>query len=570
MSKTVPTHPDPFANESPNPAAEKSEVLKPADARTADLISGFRRMIERVSDAVLVIQDNCFQFANPKAEALLGYSQAELTASNLNQIILPEDLDLVLRRSAECLNAENHQHSCTFKIGVKNGDTRWVEMQAEASTWCERPATLCFLRDVTEHRLFEEKFRRVVNSTSEGLMMLDRELCIREVNPALLFMTGYGPQELTGRRLDEIYEQGRVQIYSASRDHMSFEANLITKSGQCLPALFNRSTLRDESGETAGYMIFLTDLTELKGVQEELRRAEQRYHNMYRNAVQGMFQSKLSGELIRVNPAYSRFLGYASTEEMLRLKAGAADLYYDPAERQQMIKALKRRGFLANYEVKLRRKDGKPVWGLANYRLNQEEAAEPIIEGIMVDNTRQKRLEEELRRDHRKMQKLSLLDDLTGLYNTRYLYQALDKIIAESRLSEASISLIFMDMDDFKHVVDTHGHLNGSQALREVARTIRSLIKKPCFGVAYGGDEFVVVLPGFEKNRAKSKVEAIRAKMRRTTYLTESGLAVRLSASFGLASYPEDAQNIIGLLGLADKALFRVKQTGKGFIGTAG
>jgi diguanylate cyclase (GGDEF)-like protein/PAS domain S-box-containing protein len=426
------------------------------------------------------------------------------------------------------------------------------------------------LKDVTEHRLFEEKFRRVVNSTSEGLIMLDPELCIREVNPALLLMTEYGPQELTGRRLDEIYEPGRVQIYSASRDHMSFEANLVTKSGQCLPALFNRSTLRDESGEAAGYMIFLTDLTELKGVQEELLRAEQRYHNMYRNAVQGMFQSKLSGELIRVNPAYSRFLGYASTEEMLRLKAGAVDLYYDPAERQQMIKALKRRGFLANYEVKLRRKDGKPVWGLANYRLNQEESAEPIIEGIMVDNTRQKRLEEELRRDHRKMQKLSLLDNLTGLYNTRYLYQALDKIIAESRLSEVPISLIFMDMDDFKHVVDTHGHLNGSQALREVARTIRSLIKKPCFAVAYGGDEFVVVLPGFEKNQAKSKVEAIRAKMRRTTYLTDSGLAVRLSASFGLASYPEDAQNIIGLLGLADKALFRVKQTGKGFIGTAG
>jgi diguanylate cyclase (GGDEF)-like protein/PAS domain S-box-containing protein len=283
-----------------------------------------------------------------------------------------------------------------------------------------------------------------------------------------------------------------------------------------------------------------------------------------------MFQSKLSGELIRVNPAYSRFLGYASTEEMLRLKAGAADLYYDPAERQDMIKALKRRGFLANYEVKLRRKDGTPVWGLANYRLNHEETVEPIIEGIMVDNTRQKRLEEELRREHRKMQRLSLLDNLTGLYNTRFLYQALDKIISERRSSEVPVSLIFMDMDDFKRVVDTHGHLNGSQALREVAQTIRSLIKKPGFGVAYGGDEFVVVLPGFEKNRAKSKVEAIRAKMRRTIYLTDSGLAVRLSASFGLASYPEDAQDIIGLLGLADKALFRVKQTGKGFIGTAG
>jgi diguanylate cyclase (GGDEF)-like protein/PAS domain S-box-containing protein len=544
--------------------------MKPANARTSDLISAFGRMIERVSEAVLVIQGNGFQFANPRAEALLGFSQAELAASNLRPADLPPVLDLVLQRSAECLNTESHPHACTFKMVAKNGDARWVEMQSESFTWGDRPATLCFLKDVTEHRRIEEKLRRVVNSTSEGLIMLDRELRIREVNPALLSMTGYEPQELTGRRLDEIYEQGRVQIYSASRDHMSFEANLVTKSGLHLPALFNRSTLRDESGAALGYMIFLNDLTELNAVQEELVRAEQRYHNMYRNAVQGMFQSKLSGELIRVNPAYSRFLGYASTEEMLRLKAGAADLYYDPAERQDMIKALKRRGFLANYEVKLRRKDGTPVWGLANYRLNHEETVEPIIEGIMVDNTRQKRLEEELRREHRKMQRLSLLDNLTGLYNTRFLYQALDKIISERRSSEVPVSLIFMDMDDFKRVVDTHGHLNGSQALREVAQTIRSLIKKPGFGVAYGGDEFVVVLPGFEKNRAKSKVEAIRAKMRRTIYLTDSGLAVRLSASFGLASYPEDAQNIIGLLGLADKALFRVKQTGKGFIGTAG
>jgi diguanylate cyclase (GGDEF)-like protein len=191
------------------------------------------------------------------------------------------------------------------------------------------------------------------------------------------------------------------------------------------------------------------------------------------------------------------------------------------------------------------------------------------VEGIMVDNTRQKRLQEALRREHRKMQKLSLLDNLTGLYNTRHLYQALDQILAESQMSLIPFSLIFMDMDNFKHVVDTHGHLNGSQALREVAQTIRSLVNKPGFAVAYGGDEFVVVLPGFDKPHAKSRVEAIRTKMARTTYLAQSGLSVRLSASFGLASYPEDSEDIIGLLGLADKALFRVKQTEKGAIGTA-
>lgn len=532
-----------------------------------DFALTYRHMIERVSEAVLVIQDDRIRFANPKAEELLGYSQTELASSSLQRVVHPDDLDIVLRRSIECLRGESIQCCCNFKIVAQNGTVRWVEMKSEALSWLERPATLCFLKDLTDHRRIEEKFQRVVNSTSEGFLMLDREMCIQEVNPTLLSMTGFAPEDLNGKRIDGIYEHGRVEVYSASRDHMSFEANLITQSGRSLPTLFNRSTLRDDSGEISGYMIFLTDLTELKGVQEELRRAEQRYHNMYRNAVQGMFQSSLSGDLIRVNPAYSRFLGYASTEEMLRRNAGAANLYYDPAERQRMIKALKRKGFLANYEVKLRRKDGKPVWGLANYRLSQDETAEPLIEGIMVDNTRQKRLEEALRRDHRKMQKLSLLDNLTGLHNTRYLYLALEQITNESRISQAPFSLIFMDMDNFKRVVDTHGHLNGSQALREVARTIRSLIKKPCFGVAYGGDEFVVVLPGYNKTRARSKVEAIRSKMGRTLYLQESGLSVRLSASFGLASYPEDAQDVISLLGRADKALFRVKQTGKGSIG---
>jgi diguanylate cyclase (GGDEF)-like protein/PAS domain S-box-containing protein len=334
--------------------------------------------------------------------------------------------------------------------------------------------------------------------------------------------------------------------------------------------LITRNTLRDEFGDAAEYMVFIIDLTELKATQEELRRTERRYHNMYRNAVQGMFQSRLSGEILRVNPAYARFLGYTSTDEMLKLKAGAADLYYDPAERDHIIELLKRKRVVANYEVTLRRKDGKPVWGLANYRLNQDDpGGEPIIEGIMVDNTRQKRLEEELRREHRNLQRLSMLDNLTGLHNTRFLYKALDTVIRESRSSGAPFSLIFMDMDNFKRVVDTHGHLNGSQALREVAQTIKSLIRKPSFGVAYGGDEFVLVLPGFDKSRAMAKAEAVRRKMTRTTYLAENGLAVKLQASFGLATFPEDAQDRTGLLALADQAMFRIKQTQKGAVGVA-
>ena len=125
-----------------------------------------------------------------------------------------------------------------------------------------------------------------------------------------------------------------------------------------------------------------------------------------------------------------------------------------------------------------------------------------------------------------------------------------------------------MDMDYFKQVVDTYAHLNGSQALKEVAATIKSCIKRPCFGVAYGGDEFVIVLPGFDKVKATEKIEQIRERMKQTTYLTKAGHKVQLGASFGIAAFPDDTDNREGLLALADKAMFHIKQTGKGSVGT--
>ncbi|MGD9971905.1 MAG: diguanylate cyclase, partial [Desulfatirhabdiaceae bacterium] len=95
---------------------------------------------------------------------------------------------------------------------------------------------------------------------------------------------------------------------------------------------------------------------------------------------------------------------------------------------------------------------------------------------------------------------LSIRDNLTGLFNTRYLYQTLTSLIAERKPTQSPLSLIFMDVDNFKQVVDTYGHLKGSQVLSELAGTIVECIQDPAFGVAYGGDEFVVVLPDLTKS----------------------------------------------------------------------
>lgn len=187
----------------------------------------------------------------------------------------------------------------------------------------------------------------------------------------------------------------------------------------------------------------------------------------------------------------------------------------------------------------------------------------------MVDNTKKKALEKELRGDRKKFRNLAIHDNLTGLYNTRYLYQILDKLIEDSKSTRNPFSLVFIDMDNFKRVVDTYGHLNGSQALKEVAQTLKSCLKRPCFGVAYGGDEFVIVLPEFDKTQASTIVGQIRKKMMETAYLTNAGYHVNLGASFGIATFPDDTDNREGLLALADQAMFHVKQTGKGLICTS-
>jgi diguanylate cyclase (GGDEF)-like protein len=172
-------------------------------------------------------------------------------------------------------------------------------------------------------------------------------------------------------------------------------------------------------------------------------------------------------------------------------------------------------------------------------------------------------------RRYREIQNLAIHDDLTGLYNTRHLYRALGSLVRTAEESQDPFSLIFMDIDHFKKVVDTYGHLKGSQAIQEVARTIRECLVEPAFGVAYGGDEFVAVLQRFDKAQALKKAEEIRSRVKQTVYLANHGHQVGLSASFGIATFPDDATDVAGLLALADRAMFDVKETGKDAIKTA-
>jgi sigma-B regulation protein RsbU (phosphoserine phosphatase) len=135
-------------------------------------------------------------------------------------------------------------------------------------------------------------------------------------------------------------------------------------------------------------------------------------------------------------------LGYDSIDEVLSLKEGANKFYFSSEDRDRMIRAVQKKGSVVNHELRLKRKDGKPVWILANIRYIGSGEAGPILEGILVDNTKKKTLEKELRRDRKKFRNLSIHNNLTGLYNTRYLYQTLDELIEKSKQTRTPFSLV--------------------------------------------------------------------------------------------------------------------------------
>lgn len=174
----------------------------------------------------------------------------------------------------------------------------------------------------------------------------------------------------------------------------------------------------------------------------------------------------------------------------------------------------------------------------------------------------QRRHRRQLEKANSRLKAASLTDDVSGFHNTRFLHQYLDRHFSNGSVKE-KLSLVFFDMDGFKEVVDTYGHLLGAKVLREVAEVVNDELHDDDRLVRYGGDEYVVILPGHDSQAARTKSERMKEGIRSTPFLTTEGLDIRVSASFGFATFPDDARNKRELLMAADQGLFESKAAGK-------
>ena len=378
---------------------------------------------------------------------------------------------------------------------------------------------------------------------------------------------------------------------------------LLTADG-CEHLRYHISPVIEPDGRLSGIIAFVEDVSELKLAEETIKASEKKYRLLFESAPVAMIErdagelkryleqlraegiSDLHGYfnqnpqevarclgLIKTVDCNTAFLDLMEAQTWDELESGIR-LSNSPEDFMRMAQDIIL--MVADGNLSQEREDTfltlkgtqKSILGKSLPLYGHEDTFSRILIA-MVDISKRKQAEEALRASEQRFREQALRDNLTGLYNRRYLYQSLTDLIEHAKANGSVVSVIFMDLDRFKFVVDTYGHLNGSRTIKEVATTIRETLEKPAYAVAYAGDEFVVVLPDFDQAQAVEQAKKIQARIRNHVFLRDQGFEVSIRSSFGVATFPYHAHDMTNLLATADQALFGAKGAGKDTIKSA-
>ncbi|MDH5226149.1 MAG: diguanylate cyclase, partial [Gammaproteobacteria bacterium] len=291
-----------------------------------------------------------------------------------------------------------------------------------------------------------------------------------------------------------------------------------------------------------------------------LKASEQRYRELFQNVTAGVFQTTGDGKFMAANPALVRMLGYASEDELLELDI-ARDIYMDPDHRENWTRAMQEAGEVRNAELVLKRKDGSKIVVLENSRaVTDADGRVLFYEGTLTDITASHELSQQLSYE-------ASHDALTGLSNRREFELRLQRAIEMSHATGAQHAMLYLDLDRFKSVNDTCGHVAGDELLRQLGDVLSQRVRNNDVVARLGGDEFAVLL----QNCAPADAAQIAANLLRTVDEFEFIWGTNkftLGVSIGLVAIDSRFKRITQVMNAADSACYAAKDAGRNRVAT--
>jgi diguanylate cyclase (GGDEF)-like protein/PAS domain S-box-containing protein len=411
--------------------------------------------------------------------------------------------------------------------------------------------------------LEQQRLRHILDLASDYVALTDADGVLQYLNTALATLVGPAAADLSHLHLTDLYVRPSARILresalpaAAAEDAWRGELVMRGHAGREL------RVAQLVAAQADGFALLSRPAGRELRIAHELGAAEWRFQRVVEQLPVVTYVTLLDQNVpaTYLSPQFEALVGYTPLEA-----ASDSDLFLKllhPDDRDRVLAEHHRviaRGERLDVEYRFVARDGRVVWIHDRGDIVSEEGQPPFLQGCLMDITTRKLAEEERDRLVCELDALATTDPVTGALNHRGGVAALDYALAEAELRGKPFGLLFVDLDRFKQLNDAHGHSAGDLVLATFKRVAEACLREPDTICRWGGEEFVVVLPGADPPAALAIAERIRDVVASNDF--ELG-ADRVSCSIGVASFPADGRSREQLVQAADQAMYAAKARG--------